>query len=499
MSTPERINPFAAPRESRVRYGIAASGPPVDPNEVETARPAAEVILMWGDDVLNVTHVSPPRDIVLGDGGEYALGRDVLGADRLPIVLERGGQLTCVIPEGANGAITIGDASKSFADLEAEGRLSAYDALPGARLYPLPDDASARVEHRGLTFLVKRTAQGRAVGASGLRMKHTGWIGLSLAVHAVFLVLFYFMPPQSQALSIDGITAQDRLIAYMVEPPERTEDPLPEWSNAAGGQPGEEGARHDGDEGEAGDPEERRTRNRMGIQGDPDDPNPEMARERIREEMDSLVAIGAVRALLGSWNSPTSPYAADRAHGNDAISALGALMGDQLGANAGHGGLGMRGTGRGAGGMGEGTLGLGRLGTICGGCNGPGGRYGTSVGSLARRDSPGGPTVRPARAAIRGALSQEAIRRVVRRHLAEVRFCYEQGLQSNPSLEGRVAVTWIIGADGAVQNASLSSSELGSSRVEGCVVEAVRRWAFPAPDGGGIVGVTYPFVLQFGR
>jgi len=27
-------------------------------------------------------------------------------------------------------------------------------------------------------------------------------------------------------------------------------------------------------------------------------------------------------------------------------------------------------------------------------------------------------------------------------------------------------------------------------------VTAVRRWTFPAPDGGGIVGVNYPFVLD---
>jgi hypothetical protein len=36
---------------------------------------------------------------------------------------------------------------------------------------------------------------------------------------------------------------------------------------------------------------------------------------------------------------------------------------------------------------------------------------------------------------------------------------------------------------------------MGNSAVEGCMVQAVRRWQFPAPDGGGLVLVSYPFVL----
>lgn len=37
---------------------------------------------------------------------------------------------------------------------------------------------------------------------------------------------------------------------------------------------------------------------------------------------------------------------------------------------------------------------------------------------------------------------------------------------------------------------------LGNVRTEQCIVAAVRRWSFPAPDGGGVVIVTYPFALQ---
>jgi TonB family protein len=94
------------------------------------------------------------------------------------------------------------------------------------------------------------------------------------------------------------------------------------------------------------------------------------------------------------------------------------------------------------------------------------------------------------------ALSREVIRRVLRRHQNEIRFCYEQELAQRPDLAGRVTVSFIINATGAVQTASVANTTLSNARVEGCIVQAVRRWTFPEPDGGGIVGVSQPFTLR---
>ncbi len=513
MSKATFVNPFAAPVSTPVpkpteeRYGIAASGPPVDPSEIETAQRAAEVVLMWGDDVLHVAHVSPPRDVFIGEGAtDYLVGRELLGAERLPIVIEREGRLCCVIPEGATGDVTVGASTKSFAELEAEGKLAPYAERPGAHLYPLPDEASARVDHRGLAFLVRPTAAGRAIGtAPAIKARHTGWIGLSLAVHAAFLVMFYFMPPHSSALSLDNITADSRMAEY-IETAIAQEEPPVEWANEQPEPSGGTGERAAEEEGAMGDPEEQPSRGRYGVEGDPNDPNPELAREHAREHMESVGAIGTLNAMLGSWQSPTSPYGADVAHGNDAMSAMGALMGNQIAGNFGAGGLGMLGTGRGGGGFGLGTVGLGGLHTLghgagcsagqqCGDGYGPGGGYGSRVTSLGppREHTP---RVTLIDATTTPGLSQEAIRRVVRRHINEVRFCYEQGLQSNPSLEGRVTVRWIIDAGGRVQGSALSSSTLSNGAVESCIVGAVQRWSFPNPEGGGVVGVNYPFMLQ---
>jgi TonB family protein len=155
----------------------------------------------------------------------------------------------------------------------------------------------------------------------------------------------------------------------------------------------------------------------------------------------------------------------------------------------------MKGPGRGAGGDGQGTIGTGDLGTI-GGAGGPGGHgpggYGSTAGNL-RGHTGRGPTMTPLPPEVRGGLSKEVIRREIRRHLAEIRHCYEQELSSRPDLEGRVAVKFMISSDGVVQMANVVQSTLGNSRAESCIASAVTRWTFPA--GTGLSVVSYPFLF----
>lgn len=160
----------------------------------------------------------------------------------------------------------------------------------------------------------------------------------------------------------------------------------------------------------------------------------------------------------------------------------------QLFAQAGHGfgGLGLRGTGRGGGGTGQGTIGLGNLGRI---------GMGTTRGMGTMRTVP---RVRPGRAEVRGSLSREIIQRVIRRHRNEVRFCYERELSQNPALQGRTSIRFTISATGSVAAAAATNTTAGLESVAACISQAVRRWTFPAPSGGGIVIVTYPFVLSPG-
>ena len=88
------------------------------------------------------------------------------------------------------------------------------------------------------------------------------------------------------------------------------------------------------------------------------------------------------------------------------------------------------------------------------------------------------------------------IDRIIRRHYNEVKYCYEKELTKDHSLYGKVAVVFVIDGAGRVSDALVQQSTMGSEAVEGCIVSHVRRWAFPAPEGGGTVQVTYPYVFK---
>jgi hypothetical protein len=44
----------------------------------------------------------------------------------------------------------------------------------------------------------------------------------------------------------------------------------------------------------------------------------------------------------------------------------------------------------------------------------------------------------------------------------------------------------------------MESSNSGDERLDVCLISAVRRWTFPAPEGGGIAVITLPLELSRG-
>ena len=81
---------------------------------------------------------------------------------------------------------------------------------------------------------------------------------------------------------------------------------------------------------------------------------------------------------------------------------------------------------------------------------------------------------------------------------AEVLRCYLDGLRREPKLEGRVSVRFVIGRDGAVSNVQARSDELTDAATLEGIRHAFEALTFPQP-AGGIVTVTYPFVLATRR
>lgn len=455
--------------ETTERFVPIARAPLADAASLETTEDVVEVRVSWGDDVLVIKHVRAGERFVVGEGDDvdWLVPASLLGAERH--VLVEGGRV--ILPPNASTTGAAEDATRfKLGDFE----------LFAART------------HAG-----KATERGRDVDR-----RPVAYVGGTLALAGLMIVGFSLVPPKSAALSFDHIDPHSRLAAIYLSPPETEfEEPIPEVgpSGPAGG----EGERHAGEEGAMGDPEETQTNRRYAVRGPRDNANPTLARDRSPEAVRQVGALGALTSLAGTWNAPTSPFGAAQALGQDPMDALGALMGAEIGNSHGALGLGMHGTGRGAGGDGRGTIGLDSLGDTLGHGGGatcdPGqtcqgyGRVG-GLGGMTRESR--GPRMRPGPVETNGGLSKETIRRVVRRHHNEVKFCYEQALRARPDLEGRVTTRFMISPTGAVAASVVQSSTLQNGEAEQCITQAITRWSFPAPSDGGMVSVTYPFVFS---
>jgi TonB family protein len=87
------------------------------------------------------------------------------------------------------------------------------------------------------------------------------------------------------------------------------------------------------------------------------------------------------------------------------------------------------------------------------------------------------------------------VRSVIKGKLGEVKYCFQRGLSKKPTLEGQVMVQFVIGASGEVFEPKVQSSSLNHSETEECIINRVRSWRFPPPEGGRTV-VTYPFAMR---
>ncbi|MEM9194635.1 MAG: AgmX/PglI C-terminal domain-containing protein, partial [Myxococcota bacterium] len=191
---------------------------------------------------------------------------------------------------------------------------------------------------------------------------------------------------------------------------------------------------------------------------------PETDPPRLSRNRQEIQRVAGILAQLSDQRQ--SGVFADSLHGTGA--ALGAV-GDGFG-------LGTTGTGVGGGGTSEGVIGLGNVGLI-----------GSGMGPT----NPV-PQIRGGQVGVRGSLDRAVVQRVIRRHMNELRYCYQRQLANNPSLQGRVELNFTIGPTGSVTAASAQ----GMSGVDECMARAVRRWTFPAPNGGGVVLVRYPLHLS---
>lgn len=362
--------------------------------------------------------------------------------------------------------------------------------------FSLPQNGRAKLDCGETTFLITSTPKPRRIEVPFLTWQWNVlvyFVGSGIAL-GLFLLMIFSVPPDPKSLSLDLFNSDNRFVKFLIKPPEEKEEEIPEWLKKKGPEEqGGKGKRHKGEEGKMGKKTSKNKEGLYGLKGPKDNPDPHLAKKLAEENAKNAGILGVLKTSEGSHIA--SIFGRDSALGNDEVNVLGGLIGNEIGEAYGVGGLGLVGTGSGGGGTGEGTIGLGNLGTIGkGGGGGSGSGYGRGAGGLGGRRAKA-PDVIPGQANVRGSLDKEIIRRIIRRHINEVKYCYEQELTKRPDLGGRIMVQFTIAATGQVVASVLQNSSMGNAKVENCIVQAVRRWEFPKPLGGGIVIVSYPFVL----
>jgi hypothetical protein len=424
--------------------------------------------------------LDPKTNYVIGQSpsADAPAAPELIGGTDLQLVSKWGDSFLVSVTPRMSGDVSVG--GKVY-------RLADYVAGRGTN-FTLPEDGRARINCGAMSFRLERTT-----GAKQVPRRWFAWdwqeqkftVG---SVAALLLVLFlsFAAPPDEASASSDLIGMSRTMLPFTIKAPEP--EKVPEILPAKPGAPGDAGKAHAGDSGKAGDTKSKRLTGRMAMAG-----------TGVDIHMGKAQAVEAIRSrgILGILNAgPNSPFNSilgrDTANGDAAENIIGQLVGDQVANGWGMGGLGTVGTGMGGGGFGEGTLGTGRFGTL--GHGGTGHDYGGGpVGALGTRHVTKIPSVGGGIAKVRGTLDKDIIRRVVRLHMNEVKYCYDQELVKKAGLDGRISVQFVISPQGQVLSSVLQSTTMSNLHVEKCVVDAVKRWEFPKPDGGGIAIVSYPF------
>lgn len=428
----------------------------------------------------------------LGESHDAAFHVTVPGHRELAIVQgER--EHTLHFTADMSGEVSVGDVHVTLEELIRNGRATLGEG--GVYGYPLAAGARARLRHQGITFYIHSVAPGRVIARKS-EIDRPFWFhnSLSAATIGSLLLLSQMIPSEAGALALQDELGDSRFVGYLAQPNETQEDDtIPSDESEEPG--GEAGERHVGDEGKAGKKESKQVSGRYEIKG-PASAIPRLARNFDPDmEARTTGVLGLMKADAGHFMA--SPFGDAFAVGNGDNDVWGQLTGKDVAESNGVGGLGLIGSGRGGGGTGQGTVGLTSVGLI--GHNRPGDGDGGIKRSTGFNDrGKRVPQVLGTKADVVGGLDKDLIRRVVRAHINEVRYCYNQGLAKDPNLKGRVAVQFTIGATGKVTSSVVGENDVKDPAVGSCISQAVRRWTFPRPATGGAAIVTYPFILQPG-
>jgi hypothetical protein len=484
----------APARRHRPALALANS---VDEEPAEEGAPdlGVEMRVLWGDTLLDAgTFVAPKEPVLVGDGPRchFRLSGPDLPSDAFPMLRYDAGEYRFLFAGGMRGGLVEGGSLRPFAELVKSRVASPDDQLEGAYAVAVPRAGAVRAElGSGLAVEArfKRPPKPAIVPWwERLDYRYLNLLLVLLFLQGGFIVAAKTTPRDIDLVQDDLARGQQRMAKFIMKPAEEHKrNPYLEklLSDLAKQAPGEMAERHKGAEGQMGKRDASRTNGRSAPRAI--DPN---AKELVKNS-GLLAALGKGKGAAGGL----STVFGHGGLGGDLKGAVGNMFGPVVGDSYGVGGLGLKGTGTGGGGQGE-TIGIGAVGTK--GRGGGLGGYGSGVGGLgSKRDRD--VAIATGESKVLGAIDPELIRKVIRDHADQVRYCYEQQLTLNPKLHGKVAIRWQINSNGRASSPMLVAGDttLPNDEVGRCIMNRIVTWEFPKPKGGGIAIVTYPWILRY--
>ncbi|XXF75313.1 adventurous gliding motility protein GltG [Myxococcaceae bacterium GXIMD 01537] len=458
-----------APRVRIVRKAKKSSGPM-----------GVSIRFMWGDQRVGEFFLAPGEKHAFGVGSakgvQFVMGDSKLGSERLDMVRSDGQSFSVAFTGKMTGELTRqGDTRDLKAVIESGKASHEGDAY----VLALEADDFLWADLGGVTMEVHFAPVPKKVLIPLSESIDFVPINIFLGIFllgSLFVIDAMNRGADGDELADDLNGDQARIAKFIVKPPDAQKNKLIEnlqaqKEKAREKKSGEMTAKYKGEKGQMGKKDAPKTANRTALKGDPSK----------KDQARSLTA-----RIFGGGKGGIGTTFGSGGLGGELKSAMGNMFGAKAGDSGGFGGLGLRGSGKG-GGTGE-TLGIGGVGT-----KGRTSGYGAGVGVLGGKEivdiTSSGPIVM-------GSLDKELIRQVIQRNRGQIRYCYESQLNRVPKLNGKVAIKFVIKADGSVASSEVAQSTAGDAELEQCVAGRVRTWQFPKPKGDGVVVVTYPFIFK---
>jgi hypothetical protein len=446
-----------------------------------------QIKVLWRDSPIDVAQYDKPQAVRLGstENCELRLNPDNMPVDEYPLVRAINGGYVLTTPDSMNGEVLEGDVEKTLEDLRSEGKAENEPAIAGSHRYPLHDGMQVLLPVGACNLLMSFVPPKDKIPFWSRERLDYNWLNALLVAlfSSMTLLIGLFLFPFDLRSATEDITKNpNKFVNFIMTPAKKAEDPYLEKLRK---QPkeGESGAKAALKEGKMG-------------KKDAPDVFKRSAVKAVKLDDREIVSKSGLLKIFGKGGGifqGSGQIFGGKGLGGDLQNALGGLFGTTIGDARGSGGLGLKGGGPGGGGDSLYSVGIGTVGTRGRGA-GEGG-YGYGVGSIGgKKDHDIG--ISGGTPMVLGSLDKELIRRVIHAHRNEIRYCYERALTANPGLWGKVTVNFIIGGNGGVQSSKVKETTMNNAEVEGCIVQKIKMWKFPEPKGGGIVVVTYPFVLK---